>query len=294
MSEPMVIQGRDLTETDLHLIRRLLRENPGWHRTRLSQELCQRWGWRAANGRIKDMACRTLLLKLERRGLIELPPRVRQAHNERRTQRGAELFERFDPIEAELTEVLPVELLEVHRPSGYQDLFHGLLQRYHYLGYRRDVGENMKYLALDGKQRPLACLLFGAAAWKVKPRDQFIGWEASQRAGNLSLITNNTRFLILPWVKVNHLASYLLGQTLRRLQADWRARYAHELHLVETFVDRSRFKGTSYRAANFRRVGSTQGRSRNDRNNSIQVPIKDIYVYPLSKRFRRALGSEAA
>ena len=147
----------------------------------------------------------------------------------------------------------------------------------------------MKYLIFDREDRPLACLLFGSAAWKTLPRDEFIGWNVSARKANLNLITNNMRFLILPWVKVPHLASHILGKVARRISSDWIKRYSHPIYMLETFVEKERFHGTCYRAANWTWVGQTKGRSRNDRYTTLKVPIKDIYLYPLVKRFREAL-----
>jgi hypothetical protein len=163
------------------------------------------------------------------------------------------------------------------------------MDRYHYLGCKGHVGEHMKYLAFDRNQRPVACLLFGSAAWKTTPRDRFIGWDRQSRRKNLHLMTNNTRFLVFPWIRVPHLASFVLGASLRRLRRDWRAKYGHELCLVETFVDRSRFAGTCYQAANFKCIGQSKGRSRQDRFHRLQVPVKDIYVYPLTANYKEQL-----
>ena len=168
-------------------------------------------------------------------------------------------------------------------------MFRFLLHRYHYLGLRNGVGENLKYLVRDPRGRPLACVLFGSAAWKAQARDRFIGWEASTRQQRLGGLTNNARFLVLPWVRVPHLASHLLAQVARRVSADWIAKYGHPIYLLETFVDRDRFRGTCYRAAGWRHVGATTGRSRNDVDNTLQVSIKDIYLRPLSRDFRRRL-----
>jgi len=281
MEETMVIQGREIGKAELGLIRGFLANNPSWHRTRLSQELCALWQWRDAKGRMKDMACRTMLLKLHRRGLIELPARIRGSHNECRGRHVPNILHSREPIEASLREVRPIRLVDVRTDACLEDLFRCLLDSYHYLGYRTDVGENLKYMALDRFERPLGCLLFGAAAWASEARDRFIGWDAPTRERNLSQLTNNTRFLILPWVQVRNLASHLLASSLKRLKGDWQQRYAHSIALVETFVDHSRFQGACYRAANWIHVGSTKGRSRNDRFTTLSVPIKDIYLYPL-------------
>ena len=168
-------------------------------------------------------------------------------------------------------------------------LFKGLLGRYHYLGHRNTVGENLRYLIRDRHGRHVACLLFGSAAWKCADRDRFLGWDRSRRERNLQGLTNNTRFLILPWVQVPHLASHVLGLIARRIRDDWQAKYGHPAHALETFVDRGRFRGISYRAANWLRLGATQGRTRNDRDRRIQAPVKDVYLYPLISDFRREL-----
>lgn len=291
----MVVQGREITGSELCLIQALISQNRSWHRTRLSRELCEFWQWRDGKGRLKDMACRTMLLKLHRRGLIELPPRIRESHNDCRGRHVPNILHSTKPIEASLRSLQPIRLVDVRSDEAYlEDLFRCLLHSYHYLGYRTDVGENLKYMALDRHERPLGCLLFGAAAWKSEARDRFIGWKAPTRERNLSLLTNNTRFLILPWVHVPNLASHLLSGVLHRLNKDWHARYAHGIALVETFVDRSRFQGTCYRAANWIHVGATKGRSRNDRFTTLQVPLKDIYVYPLSAHFSEQLLSSAS
>jgi hypothetical protein len=183
---------------------------------------------------------------------------------------------------------LQIEPLETANPRI--PLFKFLLQRYHYLGHKVCVGENLKYLFRDRQGRILACMLFGSAAWKAKARDVFIGWDSVQRQRNLFLLTNNTRFLILPWVRVPHLASHLLALTRDRLSTDWMNKYGHPIHLLETFVERERFRGTCYRAAGWIHVGATTGRSRNDVHNTLRVPVKDIYLYPLGPDFREKLG----
>ena len=287
------IQGRDLCESDISQIRLLIADQPTWHRTRLSVELAQTWNWRSATGQIQDMAARSLLLKLERRGWITLPPRRHEFHPRLSLISDLEAVPPAStPIAEALASLLPVHLELV--AAGHRDraLFSRYLAQYHYLGYRGPVGENLGYLARDRHGRDLACILFGAAAWKTKPRDAWIGWDDDSRARRLLHITNNTRFLILPWVRVPHLASHLLGRITRRLAADWQARYGHAVRLVETFVDSERFEGTCYRAANWIKVGQTQGRSRQDRDRLLRVPIKDVYLYPLTRDCRRRLCHE--
>jgi len=285
----MVVQGRELSGEDIGLIQGLLAEHRDWGRTRLSEELCCRWDWRNAQGRIKDMAARTLLLKLERGGFIRLPERRRPSSNGLRNRHVPLVDHATAPICGALRDLRPLAVSVVE--SGSQDLrlFNCLLGCYHYLGHRNTVGENIRYLIRDRAGRPVGCALFGSAAWKCAARDAWIGWERGAREANLGLLTNNTRFLVLPWVEVPHLASHMLACLARRIRADWQRKYGHPIHALETFVDRSRFRGTCYQAANWVRLGSTQGRTRNDRNHRLRASVKDVYLYPLIQGFRRAL-----
>ena len=286
----MVIQGRRVTPADVQLIHRLMASNSSWGRSRLSVELCQRWKWRRTNGQPKDMACRTLLLKLERAGHIRLPPRQAKPPNALRNRSIPHVPHETEEIDGGLDTLLPLQIVSVPARSSGHALFKCLVSRHHYLGLKNTVGQNMKYLVRDCRGRPLACMLFGSAAWKTGPRDAFIGWDRRARESNLQRLTNNTRFLILPWVTVPHLASHVLSRVTRRVSGDWVAKYGHPIDLLETFVDRQRFRGTCYRAANWILVGQTTGRTRNDRDFSIQAPVKDIYVYPLRKHFRQELS----
>ncbi len=288
MTQSMVIQGRNITAAEIGLIRDLMAEHRDWGRTRLSEELCCRWNWRNAQGRIKDMAARTMLLKLERRGCIELPARQRPSSNRFRNRRVPVVEHTGEPIRGSLSDLRPLSVSVVAPRSAELALFNGLLARQHYLGHRNTVGENLRYLVRDRQARPVACALFGSAAWKCAARDAFLGWERAAREHNLQWITNNTRFLVLPWVEVPHLASHVLGAIARRIRIDWQDKYGHPVHVLETFVDR-RFQGTCYRAANWLRLGATQGRTRNDRNRTIQATVKDVYLYPLIPDFRREL-----
>ncbi len=286
MSRNVIIQGRQLAPSDIEAIRHLIANNPDWHRTRLSKELCQLWEWRTETGLLKDMACRSMLRKLEQKGFVALPV---ARHSGNRKRRIPDVPHHCDPIDTELRTIRPIQLVPIQGRGATDDLFHCLMDRYHYLGCKGHVGEHMKYIAFDRSNRPVACLLFGSAAWKIVSRDQLVGWDKTTRLQNLRLVTNNTRFLILPWVRIPHLASFILGASLRRLRQDWIAKYGHDLYLVETFVDRSRFAGTCYRAANWRKIGQSKGRSRQDRNHKLQVPIKDIYVYPLTADYKQQL-----
>jgi len=284
------IQGRILSDIDVAFVRELIAGHPDWSRNQLSLALAEAWNWRTATGRLKNFAGQSLLLKLEKRGLIRLPPR-RQEPSTRLIRPTEPELPWSDPetIAGPLADFLPIaiEPLATKQP-GYRVVAEHII-RHHYLGLRRSVGENMAYLMRDCRGRDLACAMFGAPAWRVNPRDAFIGWDEATRAKRLNWTTNNTRFLILPWVRVPHLASHLLSRLTRRLAADWLAKYGHPVHLVETFVDRSRFKGTCYRAANWICVGQTQGRSRQDRDRTLSVPVKDVHLYPLVPDFREKL-----
>ena len=286
MSRVLNIQGRGLLPSDIQEICHLIVDNPDWHRTRLSKELCELWGWRTESGLLKDMACRSLLRKLEQKGFVTLPV---ARHSGNRQRRIIDVPHESNPIETNLHAIQPIHLVPIQGRGETDDLFHCLMNRYHYLGCKGHVGEHMKYIAFDHKDRPVACLLFGSAAWKIASRDRFVGWDRMTRRQNLRFMTNNTRFLILPWVRVPHLASFILGASLRRLRRDWITKYGHDLYLVETFVDRSRFAGTCYRAANWTQVGQSKGRSRQDRHHKLQVPVKDIYVYPLTAKYKQQL-----
>jgi len=276
----MTVQGRTVTAEDLHLIDHWMEQNPCWNRTRLSRELCRHWNWRAVSGRYKDMACRSLLLKLEQRGLLTLPPRHSPPKNAFRHRLIPSVPHSTCPIHSPLKTLLPLNIEIVTASS--QDLFACLLARYHYLGYRGSVGQNMKYLVRTGSGATVACLLFGSAAYKMAPRDRFIGWHASTRERCLPYLSNNMRFLILPWVRVPFLASFILSRIAKRISSDWSTKYGHPLYLLETFVDRTRFLGTCYKAANWIYVGQTQGRTRNDSHKTIHVSRKDVYLYPLT------------
>lgn len=238
------------------------------------------------------MAARTLLLKLQARGLIELPPARRRTA--RPCARAPERFQpellpaATEPINAALALVQPIRL-ELAGDLRSRRHLAGLLAKYHYRGFNGAVGENLQYLATDPCGRELAVMVFGAAAWKVAARDQFIGWSREQRQRHLGAIANQQRFLILPWVRVPHLASHLLALATRHLSADWQARYGHPIWLVETFVEVDRFAGTAYKAAGWLELGQTTGRTRQDRERTIQSPRKSVWVRPLHPTFRQPL-----
>ena len=274
------IQGRLVQAEEIDWLREWMGLHPQWSRKRLARELCLQWQWYDGRGRMKDFAARSLLLKLEAQKFITLPPL--QA-SKRRARRGvAALAHWQEPpvLGAVLEQVQPLRIELVKAGTADQRAWAFYLERYHYLGLRV-VGENVSYLVRDNRQREVACLLFGAAAWCCASRDRTLGWGPKERQERLSEIANNTRFLILPWVRVPHLASHVLGRVARRIDKDWREKYGHGLRWLETFVERERFAGTCYRAANWQCVGQTQGRSRQDREHCTRVPVKDVYLYAL-------------
>ena len=276
----MRYHGRVVGATDIEFIRQLIQDNPLASRRELSKKLCEAWQWKQANGALRDMVCRGLLLMLERAGRISLPavrfvprnPLVERA-------RPAPLLVDTSPLDSCLREMLPLEFWQVRR-SGDEPFFNSLIEHHHYLGYQQPVGEHLKYLVM-GKGRPLACLALSSAPRHLGPRDRFIGWDRQARKRNIHLIAYNTRFLILPWVKLPHLGSHILGRMARQVSADWQRIYGHPIHLLETFVDPSRFRGTCYRAANWIAVGETTGRGKDDHTNRPNRPIKQILVRPL-------------
>lgn len=293
--DELLVQGRAIGSGELDWIRELMRAHPQWGRYHLSIHVAQQWNWRNGAGQLKDMATRTLLLKLEKQGLLQLPPRQRSGssnHKARKVEAGqAAELDLFSPapISAALAELLPLRVLPVETVEKRRILSR-LLQQHHYLGYYRPVGENVPYLVESREGQLLGCAVFGAAAWKCAPRDRFIGWSAEARREHLQLVANNMRLLIAPWVRVRHLASHLLSLLTERIGGDWQRKYGHPVHLLETFVEQEHFAGTTYRAANWIHVGHTQGRGRQGPSPLIRsAAIKDAYLLPLHPRFREAL-----
>lgn len=293
-----VLQGRRICAQDLALIRDLIAKNPSAHRSHLSLLLCELWNWRTPTGQLKDIAARTLLRKLEARGLITLPARLTRklaGQPKLESPTCAPVVQPLlwaepsaDPITASLAELQPLRIERVDTPEQRTRVF-ALLRAHHYLGFTRSVGENVGYLIFDSRHRLLAVSWFGAPAWKAADRDSFIGWSALQRERNLGAIANNVRFLIAPWVHVRHLASHILGLLTRRLARDWLHKYGHAVVLLETFIEEERFRGTCYRAANWIVVGRTKGRSRQDRYQQLRVPPKLIALMPLARNWRQRL-----
>jgi hypothetical protein len=286
------IAGRPLTTDDLTFIASVIAERPDWSRWALSRELAHRLGWRSPMGQLKDMACRELLVKLARDGLVAVPAPKRATPSPRRLRPPLPVVHSREPVACALPGVQPVSVSLVGRGTPEAELIRHLLVEYHYLGLDRTTGATVRYLVRSGDGRLLGCALWGSAAWKTAARDQWIGWTAQERVVSLGRVVDNTRYLILPWVRVPHLASHVLGLMTRRIAADWRVQYGTDVVLAETFVDVSRYAGTCYRAAGWELVGETAGRTRDDRQNNIQVPRKAILLKPLVSDWRRCLGLE--
>ena len=293
MSEELCIRGRKIEAADLERIQLWRALHPHWSRRRLSEELARHWDWRTPAGQLKDIATRDVLNRLEALGVVVLPARQRRGGRQRPRALEASLpglMLETAPVSgpAALPELLPLSWCLAQRGQSQRGRIARYLEEHHYLGYPDPLGQ-LHYLVSDRHGRDVACLLFGPAAWKVAARDAFIGWSAAQREEGLGHLANNSRFLILPGVHTPHLASHVLAAAVRRLALDWRAQRGQPLWLVETFVEGARFAGTSYRAANWRHVGQTQGRTRNDREHQIEAPVKDVYLLALVPDFRRRL-----
>lgn len=283
-------RGRTIRQAEVDWLRDLIAANPQSSRRSLSAKVCQAWNWVQPNGQLRDMVCRSLMLVLHRAGHIQLPPaRIQAVNNAIRHRRVAQReFCDTTPIQGALAGVGSVQIRLVRRSEG-ESLFNSLLQQYHYLGFSRPVGEHLKYLVFAG-DRPIACLAWNNGPLKLTLRDQFVGAPRQAYAHNLHRIAYNSRYLIAPWVKVPHLGSHLLGRIARRISADWQELYHHPIHLLESFVDVERFKGTCYRAANWTCLGRSEGRGTKSKAGH-QTSIKELWAYPLSPDFRERLRS---
>jgi hypothetical protein len=285
-------RGREVLEADIHSIRALIEQYPKESRRKLSTRICEAWQWRQANGALRDMVCRGMLLMLERAGQITLPPVSYVRHNPlaHRTRPEPVLIDQ-SPIEVPLRKLQPLEFEQVRR-TAQEPLFNSLMEEHHYLGYEQPVGEHMKFLVW-AEGRPIACLAWSSAPRHLGSRDRYIGWDAAARRSRIRFIAYNTRFLILPWVRVEHLASHILGRMAARISDDWQQMYGHPIYFLETFVDPERFRGTCYRAANWVLMGRTTGRGKQSNSYVPNRSIKEVLGYPLTKRFRELLGGAA-
>ena len=285
-------RGRVFTTEDILYIRTLIAAHPGESRRRLSQKLCEAWQWKQPNGALRDMVCRGLLLMLDRTGQIQLPAvRFVPANPLVRRARPAPVQIEMTPLEGRIDHIAPLHLAQVRR-TPEERLFNSLLEQYHYLRYEQPVGEHAKYLVW-ARERPIACLAWSSAPRRLGSRDRYIGWSAEARRRNIGFIAYNTRFLILPWVRIENLASHILARMAARISDDWQQMYGHPIYFLETFVDPERFRGTCYRAANWVLLGKTTGRGKQSNSYVPNRSIKQILGYPLTKRFRELLGRVA-
>jgi hypothetical protein len=286
--EPILFRyrGRDLTASDIALIRATITAQYARGRSFIAQVLCERWDWRQPNGAYKGFAARDLLLRLEEAGHIVLPPPQRVKIN--RSEPRFDQLPRYDdrPLSGGVGDYPPPRIVEARGTD--RRLWDYLVHHYHYLGRPKLVGEHLKQLVYLGEQ-VVGCLGWASAAWKSAPREQWIGWNVAEKRARLHLLTNNVRFLLLPWVRVEHLASKVLGMSVRGLSRMWAARYGHPVVLAETFVDLSRFQGTCYRAANWCYVGTTQGHAKRGNAYQRHGVRKALYLYPLQRSFRETL-----
>jgi len=290
MGETWRYRGQEIGSDQIAFLREFIRTHATSSRWKLSRQLCEALGWKQANGALRDMVCRGLLLMLERAGQIELPPVRRHIRGQCRTGRPRPEAVLIDdtPLVMPLKALGPVDI-QVVRRTAEEPLFNSLMEHYHYLAYEQPVGEHLKYLAW-AQSRPIACLAWSSAPRHLGSRDRYIGWDAEARRRNIRFIAYNTRFLILPWVRVLHLASHILGKVTRTLSDDWERMYGHPVYFAETFIDPGHFRGVCYRAANWQLLGFTTGRGKNDHTNKPNRPIKEVLGLPLTRRFREYLS----
>jgi hypothetical protein len=289
MDAPIRYRGRVLTEQEIDFINQLIAAHPQESRRGLSKRLCEAWDWVQPNGRLRDMVCRGLMLELHRGGHIRLPEKRCTPNNPLAAHRSKPSWIEVDrtAIEGSVNTLGALQIRQV-RGTDEEKLYNGLIEQHHYLGYCHPVGEQLKYVVF-ADERPVACCAFSSAPRHIGCRDRFIGWSPEQRKRNIHLIGYNTRFLILPWVRVRFLASHLLSRTAKRVAGDWQSLYGHPIYLLSTFIDTQRFTGSCYRAANWIYVGTTTGRGKDDQTNKPNRSIKAVWVYPLHKDFRARL-----
>jgi hypothetical protein len=285
-------RGRAVSRDDVHQIRALVAAHPEQSRRALSETLCSAWDWRQANGAARSMVCRGLMLALWRAGHIELPAVRRRPPNPLCVRRRPEpTAVDTAPLRVRLGELGPLTFMQVRRTSA-ESLFNSLMQAHHYLGYAQPVGEHLKFMVYAGS-RPIALIAWSSAPRHLGPRDRFLGWSPEVRRQHIAGIAYNTRFLIMPWVQVEHLASHLLGRMTRILSDEWQRVYGHPVYFAETFIDPTRYRGTCYRAANWIHLGQTQGRGKDDLTHRANRTLKDILGLPLCRDYRARLLERA-
>jgi hypothetical protein len=284
--EEIIIRKRKITTKELNFIQSVVYKNWDKSRTKISKILCVKWNWIQTNGQLKDMACREVLLTLHRKGLLDYPS-PRQASTNCIKKDTPIIKINQTPIWCDISELEPVRV-EMVRHTDKEPLYNSLVDQFHYLGYSQIVGNHLKYMAFAG-DTALACIGWGSAAWAVNSREKFIGWTKSVKDQQLRFIANNTRYLVLPWVTVKCLASKVMALNIKRISSDWINVYQYPLYMLETFVEQDRFKGTCYKASNWVRVGQTQGTSKKGHKHLKHGKIKDVYLYPLHKKFKLLL-----
>jgi len=289
-TKSLVVRGKEIGNLEIESIREILKLFPHYNRSAISLAVCEKLGWRQSNGKPQDVACREILRTLEQQGLFQLPAPLTRSPNQIKRPRSVEVREfSFPPpkIEGALSDVPPVTLHLVQGRASSKT-FAELMNRHHYLGYQWSVGRSVKYLFQMGHD-VIGGISWGSGSWKVGSRDKWVGWDAETREKNLSGIACNLRFLIAPWVRVKNLASHLLGRTVKRLSEDWRRLYGVDLHVLETFVDPSRFRGTCYKAANWTCLGQTKGSGKRGASYYKHGQVKDVYVMAITKDWREKL-----
>lgn len=284
----IIYKGKKITASDIEFINTLIHTNASASRRQLSQKLCIAWDWIQANGSLRDMYCRSFMLFLHREGHIQLPPCRMNPPNPLTNRKVPEKIQTDKSLLRTKVSVLSALYFRQVRGTGLEKVYNGLISEYHYLGYCHPVGEHLKYV-IYWDNRPISCLAFSSAPRHIGARDRHIGWDKTTRIKNLHLIAYNTRFLILPWVQVPHLASHLLSRIVKILRMDWKKYYNHPIYFLETFVDTERFLGTCYKAANWRYLGLTTGRGKNDNTGKANRSIKAVWGYPLHKNYKQVL-----
>jgi hypothetical protein len=288
--EPLKYRGRVITAQDITFMKELIADHPTLSRRSLSAKLCEAWDWRQPNGVLRDMVARSLMLMLHRAGHIELPPPRRPYPNPLANRKKPARIEiEPTPLSCPLSDVQPLAFRLVRRTSE-EPTFNSLIETHHYLGYTQPVGEHLKYMVYTKDHTLLACLAWCSAPRHLGPRDRYIGWPAEARRRNIRFVAYNTRYLILPWIRIPHLASHILGVMARRLSGDWQRVYGHPLYFLETFIDPALYKGTCYRAANWVSMGMTTGRGKDDQTGRPNRSLKEVLGYPLSRRFRERMA----
>ncbi len=284
----LTYRGRKATRADIACINQLITDNPTASRYALSKMLCRKWNWVQSNGNLRDMIARGFMLELHRNGHITLPARKIKPNNPFVNRKKPEHVDIDQtPVKTDLKGIKPLEVVQV-RNSSNEPLFNSLIEHHHYLGYCHPVGEQLKYMVFVDK-RPAACFSWSSAPRHIGARDRYIGWNKEHRDHNLRYIVYNSRFLILPWFRVPHLASHLLGYMAGNLSKDWESVYCHPVYYLETFVDTELFSGTCYKSANWKYLGNTTGRGKNENRHIKTRSIKAVWGYPLTKDFRTKL-----